>query len=105
MEIVLGTPKDTETIGRLISGMMIKRTSKLHGKNEQNGVSSSEKRTPSDIHGRQVLLVSRLHDQLIHLAVNRKWNRLLGHEAPKFISDVFQNAGRSVGYIYVSTAL
>jgi hypothetical protein len=73
--------------------------------NERTGVSSLEKRTPSDIHGRQVLLVGRLHDQLIHLAVNRKWNRLLGHEAPKFIADVFQNAGGSVGHIYVSTAL
>jgi hypothetical protein len=30
---------------------------------------------------------------------------LLGHEAPKFIADVFQNAGGSVGHIYVSTAL
>lgn len=38
---------------------------------------SSEKRTPSDVHGGQIFLISCLHDQLIYLTIDGKWNGLL----------------------------
>jgi hypothetical protein len=73
--------------------------------NEQNGVPGSEKGTPSDVHRCKILLIGRLHDQLVHLTIHRKWNGLLGHKPPKFIPHIFQNTGGGVGDICMSAAL
>lgn len=69
------------------------------------GQGSLEKRTPSDIHRCEVLLVSCLHDQLIHLPIDREGNGLFRHEAPKFVANVVQDAGRRIGYVGMSATL
>lgn len=69
------------------------------------GPHSSEKSTPSDVHGCQVLLIRCLHDQLIDLTVHGKWDWLLGHKAPKLVTDIFQNTGGRVGDVCMLATL
>lgn len=35
---------------------------------------NSEKSTPANVHRCQIFIIRRLHDQLINMAINRKWN-------------------------------
>lgn len=65
----------------------------------------SEKCTPSDVHGRQVLLISGLHDQLIDLAIHRQCNGLFRHEPPKLVAHVFQDTSRRIRNIGMSASL
>lgn len=68
-------------------------------------IECSKEGAPSNIHGRQVLLIGCLHDQFIHLSVHGQGNGLLRHETPELVANILQDTGRSVGNVRVITAL
>lgn len=67
--------------------------------------SNLEECTPPDVHLCQVCLIGGLHDQLIHLSIDRKSNGLLRHKASELVTNIFQNPGWRIRNIDMGTAL
>lgn len=64
-----------------------------------------EKCTPPNIHSRQILLVSSLQNQFIHMAVNGKRDRLSRQQASELVAHRFQDSLWCIWDIWVRPPL
>lgn len=68
-------------------------------------IECSKEGAPSNVHGRQILLIGCLHDQFIHLSINGQGDGLFRHETPELVANILQDTSRSVRNVRVITAL